>query len=111
MIPLATALLLMCAPVDGDGIKCPEIGAVRIVNIDAPELFKPKCEAERQLAIKARDFVAEFVREPVEVIPTGGKTWGRTLAYVRRGSEDLGEELIARNLARRWAGRRKSWCD
>jgi micrococcal nuclease len=110
MIALA-ALLLMCTAIDGDGLRCPEIGAVRIVNIDAPELFKPQCEYERRLAIKARDYVAEFLREPVEIIvATERKTWGRTLAYVRRGGADLGEDLVSRGLARVWTGRRESWC-
>jgi micrococcal nuclease len=36
--------------------------------------------------------------------------YGRTLAYVLVDGKDLGNELVSRGLARKWEGRRRSWC-
>ncbi len=36
--------------------------SVRVAGIDAPELFRPKCEAERRRARAAKTFVEAFVR-------------------------------------------------
>ena len=118
MITLAdAALLLTCWAVDADTVDCRAPGAkaverVRLVNVDAPELFSPKCDAERSQARRATEFTrAWLARGPVEiVVATERKSWGRTIAYIRRGSDDLGEALIAAGLARRWEGRRRSWC-
>jgi len=94
-----------------------EVG-VRVINIDAPEI-KGKCEAERSLAIAARDALAAMVTSgPVEICPIGPVAWdkyGRILATVWVGTGttavDVGEELVRRGLARPYnGGERSDWC-
>jgi len=95
-----------------------EVG-VRVINIDAPEI-KGKCEAERSLAIAARDALAAMVASgPVEICPIGPVAWdkyGRILATVWVGTGaatvDVGEALARRGLVRPYAGgHRESWCE
>jgi micrococcal nuclease len=110
MIPLATALLLMCTPVDGDSGTCDQIGRYRIETIDTAEIHGA-CDYERDLAQRAKAFALDFMREPVTVSHNGKRDkYGRLLVTIRRGPDDLGEALIAAGLARRWEGARRSWC-
>jgi endonuclease YncB( thermonuclease family) len=112
------AILLISAPAhaaergfsnyDDDTFKA----TFRIANIDTPEIRANKCDAERVLALKAKTFTADILkRGGVVITQVGVGKYGRVLATVRRGDEDLGEALIAAGLARKRKGRRDSWCD
>lgn len=124
MTRLALILLLIALPAqaqeigwathDGDTTRA----IFRIANVDAPEI-DGKCDAERKLAIKAREFtrawlakgrvvIVQDVKRPVDRPDRGGKA--RILATFSRDGEDLGEALIATGLARPWKGRREVWC-
>lgn len=103
-----------CRAVDGDTIAC---GArhVRILNVDTPELAPhARCPAEAALAERARRFTAEQLADAkVEIRPDPTRPrdrYGRTLARVAVDGVDLGEALVAAGLARRWDGKRRSWC-
>ena len=92
---------------DGDTFRA----TFRIANIDTPEL-KGKCAHEIELAERAKLFTQQFLAQgDVVITQTGVDRYGRVLATVRRGDEDLGAALIAAGLARAWRGRRESWCD
>jgi micrococcal nuclease len=92
---------------DGDTFKA----TFRIANIDTPEIIG-KCDAERELALKAKALTADFLKQgDVVITQVGVGKYGRVLATVRRGDNDLGEALIAAGLAREWKGRRESWCE
>lgn len=117
MILLAAALAI-CPPtgvradcvVDGDTVW---IGRekVRIAEIDAPELSRPQCMAERRLAIRARDRLLVLLNsEPYRIERTGADRYGRTLAIVSNSRGSIGRQLVAEGLARKWEGRRRSWC-
>ncbi|MFQ6017634.1 MAG: thermonuclease family protein, partial [Kiloniellaceae bacterium] len=91
---------------------------VRLSDIDAPEL-RGECERERELAEKARAFLAARLgpkgEGPAEVRLLDiryGKYAGRILARVETpGGEDLGRTLVAAGLARPYDGRsRAPWC-
>lgn len=88
---------------------------VRIINIDAPEI-RGKCDEEKALAIKARDFIEGWHGRRITLVVPDKRPrdqYGRLLAYVRneRG-EDLGEKLVEAGLAVRWAGKRhQGWCN
>jgi len=117
MIAVVVAILFTCTPVDADTVDCREQGKqaverVRLVNVDAPELFSPSCDAERAQARRATEFTrAWLARGPVEiVVATERKSWNRIIAYVRRGADDLGEALIAAGHARPCTGRKENWC-
>ena len=91
---------------DGDTFRA----TFRIANIDTPEI-EGKCEAERDLAQKAKLFTERFLaRGDVVIRQTGVDRYGRILALVTSDQQDLGEALIAAGLARTWKGRREQWC-
>ena len=94
---------------------------VRLAGIDAPEL-KGKCDRERELARRARDYLLARL-DPAETDTEigavrlreirHGKFAGRVVARVETlDGTDLGQELIAAGLARPYDGRRRaSWCE
>jgi micrococcal nuclease len=120
---LATAFaagLLPAGPataIDGDTVV---IGAerIRIANIDAPELHRAGCDAERRLALVAKARMAELLASGALAVhvgdPKDGRIrdrYGRTLATITVDGRDVGDILVAEELARPWDGRRHPWCD
>jgi len=101
-----------CRAIDGDTIDCGAV-RVRLVNVDTPELAGA-CPAEIALAARARDFTAaRLAAGPVEIKPDPKRPrdrYGRALALVIVEGRDIGEDLIAAGMARRWDGRRRPWC-
>ena len=91
---------------DGDTLRA----TFRLENIDTPEI-KGACDAEKKLALRAKDFTkAWLAKGKVTIQQTGIDKYGRVLARVDRNGEDLGEALIKAGLARPWKGRRERWC-
>ncbi|RVH56255.1 hypothetical protein CN213_16035 [Sinorhizobium meliloti] len=117
---ITAALLLTAASIaviDGDTFDVAG-ERVRIANIDAPELRRAQCDAERRLAELAKRRLEELLAgDDIEVVPgdpgTGRKKDrnGRTLAVIKRGGADIGELMIAEGLVRPWEGKRRSWCE
>lgn len=93
---------------DGDTVTA----TYRLANVDTPEV-RGACPAEKDLAIRARDFTRAWIGDwrGVTVETQGLDRYGRVLATMRRGDADLGEALVAAGLARRWTGKRDGWCD
>lgn len=102
--------------IDGDTLYACGSGCytVRISNIDTPEMPpRAKCEREAEMARIARIRLATAIEGRTVDLVTRGRTrdrYGRMLAHVMLGSEDIGETLIAEGIARRWTGRREPWC-
>lgn len=99
--------------VDGDtlwsnGIK------IRIADIDAPEVFSPKCASELALGNRATDRLIELVNAgPFQIMPLGSRDedrYGRKLRILIRNGHSLGDMLVKEGLARTWSGRREPWC-
>lgn len=102
------------------GPRCSE--RIRLVDIDAPEVFHPDCEEGLQEGLKAKARLAQLVRGKTIYIERDGRrdVYGRTLAGLRIGSPSgisAGEQLIRDDLARPWkpgagakAERRLYWC-
>jgi endonuclease YncB( thermonuclease family) len=114
MIGLLFALAL--AVIDGDTFDL-DGERIRIANIDAPELHHAKCDAERRLAIVARNRLKALLTSGAINVSVGdpidGRTRdrrGRTLATISVNGEDIGQILIAEQLARPWEGGQRSWC-
>lgn len=106
---LGALLALSLYVIDGDTII---IGTerVRISNIDAPELHG-KCDAERRLAMAARRRLVDLLKDMTPLVERHGRDrYGRTLARLYIGDQDLGEVLVSESLARQWSGRREPWC-
>ncbi|MCH7539667.1 MAG: thermonuclease family protein [Proteobacteria bacterium] len=106
--------------IDGDTVEVrawiwPELVVttrVRLAGMDAPEM-EGECAAERDLARRARDYIAARVGEIVrlyEVRP--GKYAGRVIARVETTDGlDLAAALIEAGLGRPYeGGRREEWC-
>jgi endonuclease YncB( thermonuclease family) len=103
---------LQCV-VDGDTIYYGGL-KIRLEDIDAPETYQYKCEAELALGERAKNRLLELMNSgPFELVNRRGPDedrYGRKLRTVERNGRSLGEILIAEGLARRWDGARHSWC-
>lgn len=115
MAPASTAAGDRIRIVDGDTFNL-NGAIVRIENIDAPETRGAKCDAERRLGLVATTRLEELlaggriklVRNPAERRDVDRN--GRKLRRVLVEGRDVGEQLIAEQLARPWTGRREPWC-
>ncbi len=85
--------------------------AVRLSGIDAPELFRPQCDAERAIARRAKVFVEETVGIGVTLRDIQhDKYGGRVVARLETASGvDVGAALIAAGLAVE-IGADDPWC-
>lgn len=87
---------------------------VRLNGIDAPELRRPKCAAEKELAIKSRQYLASLLSEQSLQLRSiqGGKYFGRVVAIVQTDqSDNLSQDMFQSGLARLYKkGKRKGWC-
>ena len=86
--------------------------AIRILGIDTPEI-KGKCEEEKIVAIKARDFArkALFNAKIITLKNLKRDKYFRLLADVYFDDTDLADALLVNNLAVKYSGKKKSsWC-
>jgi len=106
--------------VDGDTVRVSaqiwidqEISvSVRLADIDAPELFRPKCDAEKVKGYAAKEFVSGFLgARPVMLKDIRrGKYAGRVVARIENHhGQDLGSALTAADHA--VYGERGQWCE
>lgn len=110
-ILLASALFA----IDGDTIVV-QGEHIRILNIDAPEIGHPKCDAELRLGLVAKRRMQALIEGGVVTLERGDNgrmtdRYGRSLARVLVDGKDAGEMLISEGLARRWDGARHPWCE
>lgn len=94
--------------VDGDTFAIGD-ERVRIMGLDAPEM-RARCEAERIGAHLAKRRLAELLAGGFGIERQGRDRYGRTLAVVTVAGRDVAEIMVSEGLARKWAGRRESWC-
>lgn len=85
--------------------------SVRVAGVDTPEI-RGKCQAEKDQAIRARDWVRATVGAEVQLTNIRlGKYAGRVIAEVWVNGRKLSDLLIAGNLGRPYdGGRREGWC-
>jgi len=98
--------------IDGDTIDLAG-ERIRIENIDTPETGgRAECPYERTLAERATARARDLFDAAAEitVIRSGEDRYGRTLARIVLDGADVGETLVAENLAVEWAGRQHDWC-
>jgi endonuclease YncB( thermonuclease family) len=98
--------------IDGDTIRYGGI-KIRLADIDAPEVFSPRCASEATRGERAtRRLLALMNAGPFQLV-AGDRDedrYGRKLRVIERGGRSLGDTLIAEGLARPWDGARRSWC-
>lgn len=104
--------------IDGDTVMLDK-RRVRLAGFDAPEL-EGKCAAERQLAIVARNALADWLNRGSFLVDGGADPprddYGRELRNLRRGEggrdQWVAEWMEARGLARTtgWGEPARNWC-
>lgn len=107
---------LPCDPARGIYPGCSE--HIRLVGIDAPETFRARCDAEREVGYRAKAKLAELLRgHAVEITRTGRDRYGRTLAHLATEAGDVEPPMLAGGLATpytpgraAWAERCRHWC-
>ena len=86
---------------------------IRLNGVDTPEI-RGKCKYEKDLAVKARDFVRNKLANAKEIKLTKlqrGKYF-RVVADVMVDGVSLEKELLENKLAYKYTGGKKSsWCD
>lgn len=98
--------------VDGDTIWL-HGQKIRIADINAPEVSKPDCSAERSLGERATSRLTSLLNEggfSLEQVDRDEDRFGRKLRIVTRDGGSLGEMLVSEGLAEEWTGSRHSWC-
>lgn len=129
-IALLAALLISTAAlaesrvviIDGDTVDI-DGERIRILNIDAPETRRSRCENELVLGLRAKERLAGLLRAgPVTIdrCESSGRCtdrYGRTLARLRTGAGDVGAVLVREGLAAPWRPGREAaeqrvaaWC-
>lgn len=105
--------------IDGDTVA---IGRerVRLLDVDTPETYHSRCEAELVLGLAAKAELRALLSRAERVeIHRSGRTdvYGRTLARITVDDMDVGRRLVAEGLALPWrpgsAAKRerlKAWC-
>ncbi len=87
--------------------------SVRVNGVDTPEI-RGKCDAEKQKAIEAREFVKGLILGEVVFLEhvKHGKYAGRVIADVKlENGENLAEKIINQGLGREYhGGSREGWC-
>ena len=87
---------------------------IRLLELDTPEISKPKCEIERELGLKARDYLngliakastIEFKTDYVE------DYYGRILSYLIIDGEDVSTKIVNNTLGVVYdRNNKKDWC-
>ena len=94
--------------IDGNKAK------IRLLELDTPEISKPKCEAELELGLVARDYLNNLIANAssVEIKTDYEKDYfGRTLAHLIIDGEDASAKIRSNNLGAIYErGNKKDWC-
>ena len=94
--------------IDGNKAK------IRLLELDTPEISKPKCEAELELGLEARDYLNNLIANAssVEIKTDYEKDYfGRTLAHLIIDGEDASAKIRSNNLGVTYEkGNKKDWC-
>lgn len=98
--------------IDGDTIT-DGVKDIRILGLDTPETYQPHCPEEARLGYAAAGRLQHLLNSrKVTVVPsTAHDKYGRTLAVVRVGKDNVADLLISEGLARKYnGGKRQPWC-
>jgi len=99
--------------IDGDTIAIQgQSQHIRLLDIDAPETYRPRCERELRLGLDAKARLIELVRgHQVEIERKSTDRYGRALARLKVDSQDLGQVLLREGHAIVWRPGREAWAE
>ena len=87
---------------------------IRLLELDTPEISKPKCDAELELGLKARDFVNDLIKNAKTIeFKTDYELdyFGRILSYLIIDGEDVSALLVQNGLGVVYKkGHKMDWC-
>lgn len=88
---------------------------IRLLELDTPEISKPKCDAELELGLKARDFVNDLIKNAKTIeFKTDYELdyFGRILSYLIIDDEDVSALLAQNGLGVVYKkGHKMDWCN
>ena len=87
---------------------------VRLLELDTPEISKPKCDAELQLGLKARDYLNDLIDNATTIEFKTDYTedyFGRILAYLIVDGEDVSAKIVSNGLGVVYdRNNKQDWC-
>ncbi|WP_374390585.1 thermonuclease family protein [Sandaracinobacter sp.] len=87
---------------------------IRLAGIDTPEIGGAQCREERARGEAAEQRLHQILNSgPVQIVPAGGRDrdrYDRLLRDALVAGQSVSEWLVAEGHARRWRGRKESWC-
>ena len=102
---------------DGDTCYVTVDGAntkIRLLELDTPEISKPKCEAELKLGLTARDYLNNLIAKASTIEFKTDYTedyFGRILSYLIIDGEDVSAKIVSNNLGVVYDRNNKAdWC-
>lgn len=96
--------------IDGDTLKL-DGERVRLIGVDAPEIFHAHCEEELRRGHAARAFLVTLTQgRTLALQRSGTDRYGRTLATVFAEGIDLNAAMIESGHARIWRKHNGDWC-
>lgn len=94
--------------VDGKNTK------IRLLELDTPEISKPKCDQELQMGLKARDYLNSLIMNALSIeFKTDYKMdyFGRILSYLIIDGEDASAKIVSNNLGVVYdRNNKQDWC-
>lgn len=97
-----------CTAIDGDTLRCSDIGRIRLLGIDAPEM-PGHCRKGRSCVpgdpVASKKALEKLTARGVTINPVTRDRYGRTVAQVYAGEKNLACEQLRRGMAiykRRW---------
>ena len=87
---------------------------IRLLELDTPEISKPKCDTELQLGLKARDYLNDLIDNATTIEFKTDYTedyFGRILAYLIVDGEDVSAKIVSNNLGVVYdRNNKQDWC-
>ena len=87
---------------------------IRLLELDTPEISKPKCDKELELGLKARDYINDLIVNASSIeFKTKYKEdyFGRILSYLIIDGEDVSAKIVSNNLGVVYdRNNKKDWC-
>ena len=88
---------------------------IRLLELDTPEISKPKCDQELEWGLQARDYINNLIEnaKTIEIKTEYQKDFfGRTLAHLIIDEEDVSALLVKNDLGVVYKkGHKMNWCD
>lgn len=113
--PVVAETISVARVIDGDTLVLSDGERVRIENIDTAEMPpKSRCPYEERMAVRAKARLGDLVAAGGSITLTRTSRerdpYGRLLRRVRIDGADVGDQLVREGLAKRWMGRKATWC-